>query len=174
MKRFLSLIDQLDGYLNVLLASLMILLVIDVFWQVITRFIMNNPSSYTEEIARFILMTLALFGGASAYKRGLHLGIDILTKMLSFHLAVAANILSHLAVIIFAISILIVGGVNLVTLTLQLQQMSAVLSVPMGLIYLSLPISGLFYVLYGIGFICNALLLVSSKKQKIDITYLRN
>ena len=47
-----------------------------------------------------------------------------------------------------AIAVLIVGGMNLVLLTLELNQLSSSLGLPMGLIYLCLPLSGFLIVLY--------------------------
>lgn len=38
-------------------------------WGVFTRFVLNNPSIYTEEIARFCLIWLAFIGSSIAMKR---------------------------------------------------------------------------------------------------------
>ncbi|NIX00358.1 MAG: TRAP transporter small permease subunit, partial [Phycisphaerae bacterium] len=51
-------------------------LVIDVTWQVITRFVLKNPSSWTEELATYLLIWVGLLGAAVALHRGAHLGID--------------------------------------------------------------------------------------------------
>ena len=55
-----------------------------------------------------------------------------------------------LAVLVFAIAVMVVGGTRLVTLTLELEQVSAALAVPMGLIYLALPLSGLLIAFYAL------------------------
>ena len=46
---------RLIHWLEKIMATLMALLVIDVIWQVTTRFILNNPSSFTDELARFLI-----------------------------------------------------------------------------------------------------------------------
>lgn len=153
MTRFLPLIDRLDEVLSRLLIALLAFLVLDVCWQVITRFVLNDPSSYTEEIARFTLIWISLLGAASAYKRGLHLGIDIVTNALSQRLSFLSQLLVHAFVIAFAVLILIYGGSKLVVMTLQLDQVSAVLGVKMGFIYLAMPISGVFFLIYAFRFI---------------------
>ena len=56
--------SKLIHWLEKILATLMGLLVIDVIWQVSTRFILNNPSSFTDELARFLLIWLGLLGAA--------------------------------------------------------------------------------------------------------------
>lgn len=153
MTGLLPIIDRVDSYLNRVLVFLMAFLVLDVCWQVVTRFVLNDPSSYTEEIARFTLIWIALLGAASAYKRGLHLGIDIVTNALSDRLKFFTELLVHFAVIIFAVAILIYGGSKLVAMTLHLNQVSAVLGVKMGYIYLAMPISGVLFLIYSFRFV---------------------
>ena len=49
----------------------------------------------------------------------------------------------HFLVAVFALMILMVGGVRLVTLTLLTEQLSPALGVKMGYVYLAIPLSGL-------------------------------
>lgn len=152
MSNLLTIIDRLDDLLSRVLVALLAFLVLDVCWQVITRFILDDPSSFTEEVARFTLIWISLLGAASAYKRGLHLGIDIVTNSLPDKARLAAQMVVHLFVIAFAALILIYGGSKLVAMTLQLNQMSPVLGVKMGYIYLAMPISGVFFLIYALRF----------------------
>ena len=153
MTTLLSVIDRVDDVLSRVLIGLLAFLVLDVCWQVVTRFLLNDPSSYTEEIARFTLIWISLLGAASAYKRGLHLGIDIVTSALPIAARFAAQVFVHLCVIGFALTILIYGGSKLVAMTFQLQQVSAVLGVKMGYIYLAMPISGVLFLVYAVRFL---------------------
>ena len=59
-------------------------MVIAVCWQVITRYILNNPSTVTEEALRYLLIWVTMVGGAYAYGRRKHLAITALSKRLSF------------------------------------------------------------------------------------------
>lgn len=164
MMRLQHFVRVLDSLLRYLLIVLMAALVVDVCWQVITRFILDNPSSYTEEIARFTLIWLSLLGAASAYRRGLHLGIDIAVQKLPASRRRLVDALVHLLVALFACSILIYGGIKLVMLTLHLEQLSAVLGVKMGLIYMVMPLSGLFFLIFALAFISEKL----SKENLVD------
>jgi len=94
--KILSIIDSIDVILSRVLIVLLVFLVLDVCWQVVTRFLLNDPSSYTEEIARFTLIWISLLGAASAYKRGLHLGIDIVTNTFSKQLQIFVQVLVHI------------------------------------------------------------------------------
>ncbi|TMN64383.1 TRAP transporter small permease [Pseudoalteromonas sp. S1727] len=132
------------------------LLVVDVTWQVLTRFVLPQPSSFTEEVARFLLIWISLLGGAYAYREHSHLGFDLIVRNLSVAKAKIVFQLCCLLVAIFAITVLIIGGLNLVLLTWTLGQHSAVLNVPMAAVYLVLPLSGLLFLLYSIYFFFNA------------------
>jgi TRAP-type C4-dicarboxylate transport system permease small subunit len=71
-----SIKNALDRLLETLVMVAVAVMVVDVLWQVFTRFILNNPSSWTEELAIFLLIWVALLGAAVALNRGAHLGID--------------------------------------------------------------------------------------------------
>lgn len=165
MSKIIPIIDRIDEVLSRVLVTLLAFLVLDVCWQVITRFLMNDPSSYTEEIARFTLIWISLLGAASAYKRGLHLGIDIVTNSMSERLRIYTQIFVHFVVMTFAVLILIYGGSKLVAMTLQLNQVSAVLGVKMGFIYLAMPISGFLFLIYALRFV----ILSFSEQQNTQI-----
>jgi TRAP-type C4-dicarboxylate transport system permease small subunit len=144
---------------------MMALLVIDVTWQVLTRFILPQPSYFTEEVARFLLIWISLIGGAYAYKLHSHLGFDLFVRNLAEQKAVFIYRLCCVLVAIFAIWVLIVGGGNLVWLTWLLGQHSPVLNVPMAFIYLAIPISGGLFLLYSTYFFFTATSVVTQSRQ---------
>ena len=143
-----ELMGQLDRIVEIFLCLLMVFLVLNVSWQVITRFILPEPSSYTEEVARFLLMWIGLLGAAYAYRKKMHLGIDIISEKLQGRAKYVTALFVYFLTLLVAIAVLIVGGMNLVLLTLELNQLSSSLGLPMGLIYLCLPLSGFLIVLY--------------------------
>lgn len=143
-----ELMGQLDRIVEIFLCLLMVFLVLNVSWQVITRFILPEPSSYTEEVARFLLMWIGLLGAAYAYRKKMHLGIDIISEKLQGRAKYVTTLFVYFLTLLVAIAVLIVGGLNLVLLTLELNQFSSSLGLPMGLIYLCLPLSGFLIVLY--------------------------
>ena len=143
-----ELMGQLDRIVEIFLCLLMVFLVLNVSWQVITRFILHEPSSYTEEVERFLLMWIGLLGAAYAYRKKMHLGIDIISEKLQGRAKYVTTLFVYFLTLLVAIAVLIVGGMNLVLLTLELNQFSSSLGLPMGLIYLCLPLSGFLIVLY--------------------------
>ena len=143
----------LDKFLEVLVMVVVAVLVIDVLWQVFTRFVMGDPSSWTEELATFLLIWVALLGAAVALGRGAHLGIDYFASKLPETSRVKTELFVFAVVTLFSLLVMVIGGISLVRQTLALEQISVALHIPMGYVYLAIPISGAFLVLYGlIGF----------------------
>ena len=142
-----------DRWLGGLVALLMGLSVLNVVWQVFTRYALRSPSSYTEELARYLLIWVGLLGAAYAMGRGMHLAIDLVPSHLREAGRRRLRIAAGLLVLAFALSGMVYGGARLVWLTFALGQRSAALRIPLGCVYLAIPIAGLlmgFYAVAGI------------------------
>jgi len=147
MTKITRLIDKiLANFLIILMAALVLV----VTWQVITRFIMDQPSSYTEELARFLLIWIGLLGASYALRTKAHLGIDLITHRISDVARKVVIITVHILIILFTVFVMIIGGLYLVRLTFTLNQISAALGVKMGYIYLVIPLSGVLMVYYSV------------------------
>src|SRR5690554_2255977 len=104
-----NLLAKLDRVLAIILMFLMVAIVVDVSWQVLSRFIVGNPSSVTEEIARFLLVWIGLLGAAYAFRTHAHLGLDLMTSKLSIARRVRAEIFAQLMSFMFAASVMVYG-----------------------------------------------------------------
>jgi TRAP-type C4-dicarboxylate transport system permease small subunit len=140
----------LDRSLELLVMVVVAVLVVDVLWQVFTRFILRNPSTWTEELAVFMLIWVSLLGAAVALNRGAHLGIDYFVGKLSPKKRLYTEIFVFLCVSAFSLAVMVIGGIDLVSSTLKLEQISPALGVKVGYVYLAVPISGFFLVLYSV------------------------
>ncbi len=147
---FRSIKKVLDRSLEVLVMVVVAVLVVDVLWQVFTRFILKNPSTWTEELAIFMLIWVSLLGAAVALNRGAHLGIDYFVGKLSPKKRLYTEIFVFLCVSAFSLTVMVIGGIDLVSSTLKLEQVSPALGVRVGYVYLAVPISGFFLVLYSV------------------------
>jgi TRAP-type C4-dicarboxylate transport system permease small subunit len=145
-----SLVARVDAAVSAAIVLLMGLMVVTVTWQVITRYVLNNPSSYTEELATYLLIWVSLLGAAYALRQKAHLGIDVLVLRLSAPWRRAAEQLAYAAVIACAVVVFIFGGSRLMYVTLHLNQVSAAFRVPVGYVYSVVPLSGLLMVFYGV------------------------
>jgi TRAP-type C4-dicarboxylate transport system permease small subunit len=154
MKTLTAIITRI---LSALLVLLMAVIVLDVTWQVFTRFILRDPSDYTEELAGFLLIWIGLLGASYAYYAKAHLGIDVLTSGLSGAKRRISEILVAGIVFLFALFLLVIGGWRLVDLTFTLRQISPVMGIPMGYVYLVLPLTGVLFMYYSVYFIAETL-----------------
>ena len=141
---------SLDRVLVVLLVALFAALVLMVVWQVLSRYALNSPSAFTEEAARYLMIWVSLLGASYVFRMRLHIGLDLLTRKLTGGNKRIAEAAALTAAVLFALLILLVGGARLVELTWSLDQVSAVLGIRMALVYLAIPLSGGFILLYAL------------------------
>ena len=140
----------LDTVLRNVLVILMVALVAAVSWQVISRYGFSSPSSWTEEVARFLLIWIGVLGAAWAFRTGVHLGLDVLPKKLTGKPAFVLKLFTLLMVVGFSVTVLIIGGGSLVALTWELKQYSAVLGLPIAFVYSVIPTTGVLICFYAI------------------------
>lgn len=140
----------IDKALAWFLIGLMGIAVLNVLWQVFTRWVLQDPSSYTEELARYLLIWIGLLGAAYAAGQKLHLAIDIVPTRLTGRARDRLEIAIEACVFLFALGVMVVGGMRLVLLTLRFDQVSAALGVPLGFVYLVIPLSGVLIMVYAV------------------------
>lgn len=151
----------IDKIIEILCTVIMGYMVLAVCWQVITRFILKNPSTLTEEILRYLLVWTTMVGGAYAYGRRKHLSINMLTKKLPHKQQKMLDIIIQVIVIVFAVVVMIMGGLHLVGTTSN--QISAALHLPMPYVYASIPVGGILIIFYSLIFIIEDIKEMSGK-----------
>jgi len=118
---------------------------------VVTRFLLNNPSSFTDELARFLLIWLGLLGAALVSGHKMHLAIDLLSdRIRSPQIQKYLAIFIDAVVVIASLSIMVFGGSKLVYTIWILGQTSTALQVPLSVVYTIIPISGLLIIYFAI------------------------
>ena len=140
---------MINGYyrlLQVLLASLMGLLMIPVGIQIFSRYIGLIPAYiWTEEMARFCFIWIILIGSMIAMRDGTHFSVDLLpqpkTKRGEAVMTLFVDFIIFLVAMIF-----IIWGWPLVKFGLL--QESEMAELPMVLIYMAWPITGLTWLLF--------------------------
>lgn len=140
----------LEKLLELALILLMAVMVLDVLWQVATRFLFGDPSVWTEELARFILIWLGTLGAAYGVAKGFHLEMDyLLNKLKGTARKNADRIILGIIALVGAL-VFLAGGLRLVWLTAQLSQTSPALGLPMSGVYAALPLSGVLIVFFAV------------------------
>lgn len=151
------LVEILDTILKNVLIALMVAMVTAVSWQVISRYVFSSPSSWTEEVARFLLIWIGVLGAAYAFRTGVHLGLDILPKKLTGRSAELLKQFTAFVVVLFSMTVLVMGGGSLVSLTWELRQYSAVLGLPIAFVYSVIPTAGVLICIYAIAAVSGAI-----------------
>ncbi len=141
---------HIDRILEVFLVIIMSLLVVDVVWQVASRYVFSNPSSFTDELAGFLLIWVGMAGAAYVKGKNEHLAIDILHTKLSPIKRTRLLIFINYLIVVFCLTIMVLGGIWLVYTRFVLGQISAAMQIPIGYVYMIVPISGLLMSYYAI------------------------
>lgn len=129
----------IDKGLELSLIFLMAFLVVDVLWQVLSRYILVSPSSVTDELAGYLLIWVGLLGAAYVSGKNEHLAIDLLLQHMRPSRRKLLRLFIFLIVFLFAVFVLIVGGAWLVYTRFHLGVTSASLEINLGYVYLALP-----------------------------------
>ncbi|HHI2542184.1 TRAP transporter small permease [Klebsiella quasipneumoniae subsp. similipneumoniae] len=82
--------------------AVMIALVVCVVWQVFSRYVLNQPSTLTDELARFLMIWVGLLGAAYTVGAQRHLAIDLLTMTLSPRRQALFSVIINLLILLFA------------------------------------------------------------------------
>ena len=139
---------KVDKFLEIFLIFSMSVLVLDVLWQVISRYVLSSPSSFTDELAGFLLIWVGLSGAAYVAGKNEHLAIDLMLQRSGPVRKKILNITINMSILLFSFFVLIVGGIWLVYTRFALEVKSAALEIPLGYVYLILPLSGLLIAYY--------------------------
>ncbi|WP_343329730.1 TRAP transporter small permease [Polaribacter staleyi] len=141
---------KIDNILEKLVLFILALMLLSVVWQVFSRFILRNPSTITDEISSFSLIWLGLLGAAYATGKHLHLAIDLIPEKVVEKKQNLFDAIVYLSTFVFAFTVMVIGGVRLCQLSFQFGQTSATLEIPLGFIYLVVPISGILISYYSL------------------------
>lgn len=162
---------RIDRLLGGFVALAMALAVATVLWQVFTRYVLDDPSSFTDELVRYLLIWIGLLGAAYAAGQRLHLAIDLLPSRLEGRSRHLLDLAVQALIFTFAGAVMVLGGLELVRLTLALGQTSAALGVPLGWVYLAAPLAGLFLMFYSSLFAAERLHLLRGGPPRLDLDH---
>lgn len=155
MKQLRSILNQI---LNVLAGVSFLAMVALTCWQVFTRYILQNPSSWSEELVSYLFAWMALLGSSIVVGERGHMNIPILVDKMGPAAKKALSIVAEVIACLFAGIILVFGGVQITNLAMG--QMTSSLGVPIGVFYVVLPLCGVLNMLFTL---LNILEICSSK-----------
>lgn len=128
----------------------MSILVLDVLWGVFTRYALGSQAQFSEELAIYLLVWVSLLGAALVFGEKGHLGVDYFVKKMDEGAQRIAAYCVELIALAFSVYALLIGGISLVSKALQDGDTSPANGWPMGIVYLAVPISGVFFTLFAL------------------------
>ena len=137
-----------DRLLETALVALFFVLFACVIIQVFTRYVLNDPAIFTEEASRIAIIWLSLLGTAYACGRMEHMAYTMFPEKLKDGTLLAHMRSVAVVILFFALGVMVYGGGRLALRALEFNQLSATLALPMGYVYLCIPLSGALIVFY--------------------------
>ena len=166
-KSILYAIDMVNTVLEKLSIFLMLFLLFLTFANVVGRYVFANSIYFADELARFIFVWVVYLGIAKIVKDKRQVAVSLLTEKIAGTLSgLVVESFIFLAGMIFLI-VLFVGGIVLST-TMQFYS-SAALGIPMGMVYLAVPIgTGLTIVFHILNYIELILDYRNGEKREVE------
>lgn len=109
-------------------------------WQVLTRYVLQNPSSWSEELVSYLFAWMSLLGASIVTSERGHMNIPIVVERMPESAKKVFSIVSELIAFVFGAVILLFGGIQITTLAMG--QMTSSLGVAIGFFYIVLPLTG--------------------------------
>jgi TRAP-type C4-dicarboxylate transport system permease small subunit len=108
-------------------------------YQVVMRFIFNQPSTWSEVLVRSIMIWTVYLGSAAAFREGAVIAAEVLIRSVPRSIGKALQVFSGVASFIF-LAILVYTGIAMVQRT-SMQQLAG-LEISISWVYLALPVGG--------------------------------
>jgi len=138
LKSALNLMDRaINWFLALLLAAMVAIITAQVWY----RFIHNDPLAWSEEAGRYLFVWISFMGAAAGVRYQVHLGIDLLQKILSPQAHRFVVVTVNVIIQIFLL-VIIYWGFNI--LKVIKFQTSASMHIPMIYPYMAVPVGAIF------------------------------
>lgn len=139
-------IDKILEVLGTITLAIMTVLVV---YQVVTRYVFNAPSAYSEALSQYLFVWMIMFGSAYVYGSREHLTIDLLKDKFPPRMNMIVEVVTNLCLFAFILVVCVIGGRNY-TLS-QVKRIDPSLHISMAILYASVPFTGvatLYYAVY--------------------------
>jgi TRAP-type C4-dicarboxylate transport system permease small subunit len=138
-------LDILEKVLRVVVSCFFAVMVFSIAYQIVLRYVFAKANAWSEELARYSFVWLVMLAASIGTRKARHMNIDFLLNKLPRFLKLSAELATRgLALMFFGV--LGWKGAELCQMTMR--QNSTGLELPMGYIYLAIPIGAAFMILF--------------------------
>ena len=138
LKSFTAFVEHFCTVLFILMTTI-------TFFQVVGRYVFGRSLFWAEEMARFSMIWIAFLGAAVAVSQRAHTRIDFFINLLPSMMRRYVEIFDSVACMAF---MGLVSYYSIGTVHITMRNLSTGLRVPLSIIYVSLPVSGVLMILY--------------------------
>jgi TRAP-type C4-dicarboxylate transport system permease small subunit len=131
---------SIDKILVVFSSAVLVIMVFAVVWQVFSRYVLNAPSTFTDELSRFGLIWVGLLGASYAFGQHAHLAINLIEAKMDYRKYYYIEQGIYIITLLFLAYVMVFGGLHLSAETMG--QISPSLKLPMGVVYGIIPFAG--------------------------------
>lgn len=143
MDKIKRILDLFLRYVTITIFSVSTILVI---YQVVARYVLNKPSSWSETAITYSFIWLVMLCGAYVFGQKEHMNMAFIRNKFSRKIQIFLEIVCELFTEFLAIVPMIIGGYS--GALGQMNQIEPSLKIPMGVVYSVIPFAGACIVFY--------------------------
>ena len=134
--------------LGIVITCLFALMTVIGTYQIVTRYFFNRPSTVSEELLTYSFTWMSLLASAYVFGKRDHMRMGFLADKITGPARKCLEIAIDLLTFAFAGVVMVYGGISITKLTMI--QTTASLRVPMGYIYVIVPVTGVLIMLFSL------------------------
>ena len=145
-------LDAIKNFFNKILEILgtvtLGIMTVLVVYQVITRYVFNAPSPFSEALSQYLFVWMIMFGSAYVYGSREHLTIDLLKDKFSPKLNMIVEVIANICLFAFILLVCVYGGWKYTAS--QVNRIDPSLHISMAILYTSVPFTGVITLYYAV------------------------
>ena len=140
-----NIMDYLARFVEFVMVSLTIIMIALVTYQVFERYVLHYTPPWSEELAVYLMIWFGIIGIAAGVRRKSHMALEYFADKMPQPVQKGLRLFNYVIMLIYT-SVLMYEGMNMVELTMS--QKSPAIGLPVGYVYLALPVSAVLMVLF--------------------------
>lgn len=141
----LNIMDYLAKFVEFVMVSLTVVMIALVTYQVFERYVLQYTPPWTEELAVYLMIWFGIIGIAAGVRRKSHMALEYFADKMPKPVQKGLRLFNYVLMLIYT-SVLVYEGMNMVQFTMS--QKSPAIGLPVGYVYLALPVSAVLMVLF--------------------------
>ena len=140
-----NIMDYLARFVEFVMVSLTVIMIALVTYQVFERYVLHYTPPWSEELAVYLMIWFGIIGIAAGVRRKSHMALEYFADKMPQPVQKGLRLFNYVIMLIYT-SVLMYEGMNMVELTMS--QKSPAIGLPVGYVYLALPVSAVLMVLF--------------------------